>query len=272
MGTYNAAAGTTLIFDGGWVNAPVTAGTPPVLNGPGQYQFGSGYLLLNNETIQTEPTSGTLELETMFDQDGAITNLTLDGISLAGTNSVTGTLTLTNSPVAGALTVKSGGVLNETGLSLQSTGSLTVENGGVVNMASRFSALGPLTNAGTLNLSNASIALYNGNGSTYTGGIVNQGTINISGANGNQITANEGPQGGEYLFNEGSINLKSGAGATEISVTYGVLMGTYRVSAADGNDPHLRRRLGRASDGRDASGVERSGPIPVRLRLFIVEQ
>ena len=83
MGTYNAAAGTTLIFDGGWVNAPVTAGTPPVLNGPGQYQFGSGYLLLNNETIPNLTlTSGTLELGTMFDQDGAITNLTLDGISL----------------------------------------------------------------------------------------------------------------------------------------------------------------------------------------------
>ena len=58
----------------------------------------------------------------------------MTGFRFAGTNSVTGTLTLTNSPVAGALTVKSGGVLNETGLSLQSTGSLTVENGGVVNM------------------------------------------------------------------------------------------------------------------------------------------
>ena len=180
-----------------------------MLNGPGQYQFGSGYLLLNNETIPNLTlTSGTLELGTMFDQDGAITNLTLDGISLAGTNSVTGTLTLTNSPVAGALTVKSGGVLNETGLSLQSTGSLTVENGGVVSTCVAIQRTRPADQRGTLNLSNASIALYNGNGSTYTGGIVNQGTINISGANGNQITANEGPQGGEYLFNEGSINLK----------------------------------------------------------------
>ena len=80
MGTYNAAAGTTLIFDGGWVNAPVTAGTPPVLNGPGQYQFGSGYLLLNNETDSEPGRSrvGRWNWGRLFqDQDGAITNLTL---------------------------------------------------------------------------------------------------------------------------------------------------------------------------------------------------
>ena len=132
-------------------------------------------------------TAGTYIVN--LDETANVSSLTVGGAtglqtlqvnanSLTATNAtVNGLLTVTNGTLYGAFTLNSGGVLNESGLSLQSTGSLTVENSGVVNMASRFSALGPLTNFGTINLSNGSIAIYNGNGSSYTGGIVNQGTI-----------------------------------------------------------------------------------------------
>jgi hypothetical protein len=231
-GTYNAAAGTIVVFSGGWVSNFLTVGTPPVLNGPGQYEFTSGYLLLTKEAISNLALEGgILELGPAFEQGGAITNLTLDGISLVGTNEVSGTMTLTNATFSGAVTIKSGGVLNATGGQLQNTASLTVQSGGVMNLASRLALLGPLTNDGTINLTNASLALYNGNGSGYLGGIVNAGQMNLYGVDGDQINANEGPAGTEYLMNQGTINEEAGTGVSSINGTFGILTGTYNAAA-----------------------------------------
>ena len=137
-GTYNAALGTTIQFSGGNTAAnPLTVGTLPVLNGPGQYQFTGGYLLLTENAIPNlRLVGGTLELGPAFQQGGAITNLTLDGTTLPGTNQVSGTLTVTNSAITGALTVNSGGVLNEFGVTVNATGWLTVEGGGSLNVFS----------------------------------------------------------------------------------------------------------------------------------------
>src|SRR4029077_18772569 len=83
-GAYNAAAGTVLQFGGGTVGTPLVVAPLVVLNGPGQFKFNSGYLLLTaDELPNLELTGGTLELGPAFQQGGAITNLALDGISLA---------------------------------------------------------------------------------------------------------------------------------------------------------------------------------------------
>ena len=162
-----------------------------MLNGPGQYQFTSGYLLLTVDAIANLTLAGgTLELGPGFQQGGAITNLTLDGITLgAGTNQVNGTLIATNSVLNGAITVKSGAVLDEFGGTLNPTGSLTIEGGGVLNVASTFSLEGPLTNAGTINLTNAAFYIYNNNGINWSGGIDNQGVLNFYGASGDAISS-----------------------------------------------------------------------------------
>jgi hypothetical protein len=214
MGTYNAALGTTIDFGGGFANDPLTVGAPPTLNGPGQYDFTSGYLLLTEDAITNLTLEyGTLELGPAFQQGGAITNLTLDGTTLVGTNQVSGTLTATNSQFSGVLTINSGGVLNESGASIAATGSLTVQGGGLLNVASRFSVFGPLTNAGTINLTNATISVYNANGPLYEGGINNQGAIYFYGAAGDQVTSVEG---NEYLINQGTISQRPGTGNSSV--------------------------------------------------------
>jgi hypothetical protein len=228
-GTYNAAPGTTLQFVGGSAANPLTPGTPPVLNGPGQFEFTSGYLLLTVETIPNLALiGGTLELGPGF-QGGSITNLTLDGITLGvGTYSVSGTLIATNSTLSGAVTVNSGGALNESSANLANTGSLTVAAGGTLNVAAGFSLFGPVTNAGTMNLTNANVALYNNNGIPYLGGIDNQGQMNFYGASGDHIFSQDGY---EYLTNQGTINQQSGAGTCSISVFSGAMAGTYNAAA-----------------------------------------
>ena len=226
-GTYDAALGTTIKFIGGSASNPLTVGTPPVLNGPGQYQFTSGYLLLTVDAIANLTLAGgTLELGPGFQQGGAITNLTLDGITLgAGTYQVNGTLIATNSVLNGAITVKSGAVLDEFGGTLDPTGSLTIEGGGVLNVASTFSLEGPLTNAGTINLTNAAFYIYNNNGINWSGGIDNQGVLNFYGASGDAISSYGG--GYEYLINGGTVNEQPGTGASTINVYLGGLAGTY---------------------------------------------
>jgi hypothetical protein len=229
-GSYNAAPGTTLQFMGGSAGNPLTVGTPPVLNGPGQYQFTSGCLLLMVDAIANLAlTGGVLELGPTFQQSGAITNLTLDGITLgAGTCQVNGTLTATNTALNGAITVNRGGVLDGYGATLASTASLTVQSGGVLNVASTFSLQGPLTNAGTINLTNATIWLYNNNGVNWAGGLDNQGEINFYGASGDHI--NSYGAGYEYMLNQGTVNEQAGVGTSSINAYAGALAGIYNAA------------------------------------------
>ncbi len=215
-GIYNAASGTTIEFSGGTATSPVTMNAPPVLNGPGEYEFVSGYLLLaENVNSNLMLTGGTLELGPGFQQGGAITNLTLEGTSLMqGANQVNGTLTMTNGTINGMLTINSGGVLDEYNMTLAASGSLTVDGGGTVNVASRLTVEGPMTNGGTINLTNASIVIYNNNTTTYNGGMDNEGQINFYGIYGDQI---ETELGEEYLINQGTISQRPGTGGSTIS-------------------------------------------------------
>ncbi len=229
-GTYNAALGTTTQFTGGGTAAnPSIVGTLPVLNGPGQYEFTGGYLLLTENAIPNlRLVGGTLELGPAFQQGGAITNLTLDGTTLPGTNQVSGTLTVTNSAIPGALTVNSGGVLNEFGVTVNATGWLTVEGGGSLNVFSGSDLYGPITNNGTINMTNADFYLFNNNTPSLAGGIVNNGEINFYGASGDGIIS-EG-YGYEYLINQGTINEEAGVGPSLIYGMLGALAGTYNAA------------------------------------------
>ena len=84
-----------------------------------------------------------------FQNGGAITNLTLSGVTLVSTNTVTGTLNWAGGTVTGPLTIASGGVLNI-------SGSVTLEN--------------VLTNAGTVTMTGAAKMTVYDNNSTYRAG------------------------------------------------------------------------------------------------------
>src|SRR5205807_766192 len=125
---------------GGTAATPLTAGTPLVLAGGGQYQFTSGWLLLPTDVIAgLVLQNGILELGPGF-QGGAITNLTLNGITLTNAFPVTGAFNVTNSTVYGDFTVANGGVLNAYAASF--SGAVTVANGGVIidNVSLTFNA------------------------------------------------------------------------------------------------------------------------------------
>ena len=94
----------------------------------------------------------------------------------------------------------------------------TVEGGGVLNVASTFTLAGPLTNAGTINLTNAAFYIYNNNGVNWAGGIDNQGVVNFYGAAGDTISSYGA--GYEYLINQGTVNEQPGTGPSSIQASF----------------------------------------------------
>jgi hypothetical protein len=146
--------------------------------------------------------------------------LQVNNTTLTATNAaINGTLTVTNSSLYGAITVNSGGALDVFGGTLEPTNSLTVKGGGVLNVtASTFYLESPLTNAGTINLTNATLYIYNNNGVNWDGGIDNQGVMNFYGASGDSITSYGG--GYEYLINGGTINEQAGTGTSSIQPSF----------------------------------------------------
>jgi hypothetical protein len=228
QGTYNAAAGTTVQFNAGSASAPLSVGTPPTLNGPGKFQLVSGYTLLTLDAIPNlDMIGGVVNLGPAFQRGGSITNLILDGTTLNSPSSqISGMLVATNTVLNGVITVKSGGTLNLYGATLSGSGSLAVQSGGVLDAASHFNVEGPLTNAGTINLTNASLAIYNNNSPTYSGGIDNLGQINFYGASGDQISSDLGE---EFVINQGAIIQHLGTGNSAISCPSFLSPGTIEV-------------------------------------------
>ena len=260
-GTYNAAAGTIVQFSGGSSTTPLQEDPGLVLNGPGQYKFTGGLLLLTaNPNPNLQLTGGSLLLGPGF-QGGSITNLVLDGINLTNTLTLTGTLIVTNGSVNGTIVVSNGAVLNVNGATLTAqvtvqsggeflttgggsyiynTGSQTnnwllVQNGGLVQLAGYLYLYGPLTNAGTINVTNG-VVLYSYNNGTTTlqGGIVNQGSGVIDLWNNSSLYGTS--YGDEYLINQGTINMMNGSSSAinfnNLNLSAGTITTQPAVSAA----------------------------------------
>ena len=197
-GTFYAAAGATIQLGGGTTNAPLVPGTPLMLGGSGQYQFISGYLYLPANAIPNlSLQGGQLTLGAGF-QGGAITNLTLAGITFSNqfpaTLAINGTFSIINSGIPGTLnsslwagfygngvygnyTVAGGGILNVSNAVMY--GTVTVGNGGVLN------ANGALMN-GVLTVASGGLVNAIGGGGTINSGgsltVTAGGTINVSGS------------------------------------------------------------------------------------------
>jgi hypothetical protein len=190
-GQFYAAAGATNAFSGSF-----TTGNPLLLSGPGAFQFNGGTLTLTNDVIpDLQMLGGTLLLGPAF-QGGSITNLTLTGMSLAGTNVVTGTLNWTAAQMQGSLTVASNGVLNISG-------------------SAEKDLVCPLTNLGTVTWTGAGElrVLY------YPGGNYYGAIYNLAGAlfhiQNDQTLGNY--TGTEVFSNAGTVRKSAGTGTTTIS-------------------------------------------------------
>ena len=175
-------------FSGLLIANPLFIDTGGVFNGQGENL--PGPLVIANggvmNSLNGKLTSNSLE-------GGPTTTLTVAG---------GGVLNATGGTLAGPTTVANGGRLNvmNVGVSV----ALTVAQGGVLNVldypSESLGVNGPLTNSGTINVTNGGIGLVN---TIYggAGGLVNQtgGSINLQGS-----TA-IGGGGNAYLINQGMI-------------------------------------------------------------------
>jgi hypothetical protein len=171
---------------------------PAAINGPGPAQFTGGNLLLLTDVIANLPLAGgTVNLGPAF-QGGTITNLTIAGATLAGTNTVTGTFNWNNGTIAGGpLTVTSNGVMHING-----TTTLLLENA--------------LTNAGIVTwTNNGGLDVLNGSG-IYFGLIENLagGLFDIQ--NDQSLFNNAGTAA--YFHNAGTLQKSARTGTTPISI------------------------------------------------------
>ncbi len=199
-GGFYADAGAVISFGGGNYTA---TGTP--LSGPGLFEITGGNLTLANDVIPNLLfAGGDLFLPAGF-QGGTITNLTLSGMLLEGTNTVTGVFNCGNG-FNGSLLVAPGAMMNWTGG--MSTGPLTVASNAVLNITGNGAVnVGqPLTNAGTVNWTgNAGIEVDNGSG---FGGLIENlpgGVWNID----SERPMNIG-YGGKYYFHNAGLVRKAG--------------------------------------------------------------
>ena len=187
-GSLLADAGTLIYLSGGLF----TAGTSDAWGGLGAIRLTGGNLtLVSNRVANLQLTGGTVVVAPSF-QGGTITNLSLSGATLEGTNTVSGVLHLNNSLVSGTLTILAGGVLHGTNLTL--AGNVGVEDygvlnwsGGILNGGSTLSVApegtltlshdiyldAPLTNAGTIVWRDGTVSVRNNQGA-YAGAIWNE--------------------------------------------------------------------------------------------------
>jgi hypothetical protein len=195
MGSYGTAAGATTDFASG----NFSMGTPPVISGLGVCEFmGSTLTLLQNAPTNLVLSGGSLILGPAFQGGGGITNLTLSGSTLSSSNTVTGTFIWNSGPVAGALTIANGGVLNI-------NGNVSLEN--------------VLTNGGTVTMTGPAYLTVFNNTNTYFWKI-----YNLAGALWDIRTtatiACEYCQGNEFFNNAGTLRRSQGSSTASITIAF----------------------------------------------------
>jgi hypothetical protein len=246
-GIYYASPGASIQFNAtSSVTNPFTTGTPLVLAGGGQYQLTSSYIFLPTSVPANLTLFGTvLELGPAF-QGGAITNLTFGAMTLTNTLPVKGMFTATNqsmlygnftvanggvfndgATVNGAVIVANGGLMTVVGFGLfNANSSLALANGATLNISDAgLDFDGPLTNAGTINITNppgggnSGIYIYNSGSADYRGGVINQasGLINLGSDNADIVGYFDGF---EYLINQGRITKSAGTNYSDVMVTF----------------------------------------------------
>src|SRR2546423_7789396 len=93
---------------------------------------GGNITLLNDVPGNLQLAGGTVLLGPAFQNGGAITNLTLQGSSLSGTNQVTGTLNWNGGGLGSLVTIETGGTMNIVGAGFHDMPGAQLINHGLV--------------------------------------------------------------------------------------------------------------------------------------------
>ena len=193
-GSYDTAAGATINFSSGGF----TMGSEPPLAVRDFVNSPAG-LLLSPKVFRRISSwrARTSVLTSTFQNNGAITNLTLNGAVLVSTNTVTGTLTWTAGTLVGPLSIAQGGLLNISG------------NMGLQNV---------LTNSGTVTMTGSAALTFYNNQTSLLGGVYNlPGALWDIQTNANFNCA---CYGNEFFNNAGVFRKSQGSGSSSIQVTF----------------------------------------------------
>ncbi len=210
-GVYTVAPGAALNFNAGNFTAGVAT-----INGPGPVSVTGGTVTFVNDIVPNlQVTGGTVALSPGF-QGGTITNLTLAGGTLSGSNAVTGTLTCGG--FNGPLLVTAGGTVNW--ITGDANGPLTVASNGTLNLAGSATKyiLNPMTNMGLVTWTGSGgLSVYN-NLAGYRGGIWNLagGVFDIA----TDVNISCACYGNEFFNNLGTVQKSAGSGTTYVGVTF----------------------------------------------------
>ena len=171
-GSYNSAAGAVLNFSGG----TFALGALPVVTGSGAVQLTGGTLNIANVPIpQMNLAGGTIVLGPVFENAGAITNLTLNGSGLSGTYTVSGSMNWYGGSLSGKLTVAQGAVVNAGGSDKGLYGSTLVNSGTILWTGGgyfRGDVNTLVTNNGVWMAENDTVVTFNGNALFVNNGLV----------------------------------------------------------------------------------------------------
>jgi len=192
------------------------------VSGTGTAQFNGGtFYLRTNPIPQLRLTSGYVYVDAnTFQQAGAITNLTLEGAQLRGTNRVAGMLTIDSGDIADIVTVLPGGELvlgaNGSGTHLYSS---TLINQGTVLWNGGLLSVGDtvISNGGTWTITSDSSMNYGGGALPY---FSNYGLVEKSGGTGLSSLA------GVTFLNETSGIVRAASGTLQMPNNYTNTAGT----------------------------------------------
>lgn len=181
-GSFTATAPGVMKFTGTVTDSGGTA------SGSGSFQFTSGTFYLRTNTIPNLKFLGGdiyVTGTTIFQQGGAITNLTLEGptANLRGTNRIAGTVTVNAGNLLDNLTVLSGGNLLLTASSSSLT-ACTLVNQGTINWSGGALGVGSgsaISNGGTFTITGDANINFN---FSLTAVFTNGGTVQKTGGSG----------------------------------------------------------------------------------------
>ncbi|HWD19403.1 MAG TPA: hypothetical protein VHB20_08985, partial [Verrucomicrobiae bacterium] len=275
-GTVAVPAGTLTVNGGGYWGGSFTAGAGAIVQftsgnftndnaqftGAGAFKLTGGALTLTNDLSPAlQLRGGTVAVGPLFQNNGSIASLSLNGASLIGTNNVSGTLNWVAGGINGVLNIAKSAVLNI-------SGSSSVQQGGSITNAGQILWSGPcnwnLASGATVNnlgaglidiqydqvmnassatlVNNAGLIRKSGGPGTTTidPAVINSGAITVlngtldfrgGGTFGGTINVangafaswdNGGVLSGSFLVGYGgSINLNGGAFSFGPSVTFG---------------------------------------------------
>jgi hypothetical protein len=274
MDLVNLPSGTVDVLSGTLVLAPLTtnavcgsftATTPGILklagnetdaggtmSGSGSFQVFSGTFYLRTNTIANLKFIGGdiyVTGTTTFQQAGAITNLTLEGItaSLRGTNRIAGTVTINAGSLQDKITVLPGGQLLLSAANVPIS-PCTLVNQGTVNWSGAF------LQAGATSISNGGTWTMTGDGQISYGGV---GTMIFTNAGTVQKTAGTGTTtfSGFPFVNLPSGIVRAASGTLQMPNSYTNVAGELQLAGGTLTAPTVLGMIGGTLDGSGTIGI-----------------